>query len=181
MNEREFYDLCYDQYKHEQNQADAIYTRAGVLLPSLPVLGAIAYGLGRPELLVLCFTRIEIFSYLFGAILAFGCMGVSVLFLLLCLYPRRYQSLPPMADWEDWRQNFRTEFRKNDSEPDEEQIGEHCLGLLKEKVVAAQKDYARLNEIRRKHFQRAILLAALAICGIALEAFFHLFLHLQGV
>jgi len=181
MNEREFYKLCYDRYKHEQNQADYIYQRAGILLPSLPLLGAVAYKLGQSKLLTQTFTRVDTFVYVLATTGAFACLSVSVVFLILCIYPRRYESLPPMKQWENWRKDYRKKLAGSGEEPDEEKIGKRCLAFMKDKVVDAENDYCRLNEIRRKHFRRAILWAALAIGAIAVQALFHMLLHVQGI
>jgi hypothetical protein len=181
MNEREFYELCYDQYKHEQNQTDAIYQRAGILLTSLPILGAAAYKLGRPELLPQCLTDLAVFLHLLGAAGAFGCLAVSGVFLVISICPRSYQSLPPMAEWDAWRQKYREDLSKEGKEPDGEVLGNECLKLLTEKVVAAQSDYSRKNEIRRTSFQAAIISASIAMGAITVEGLFHLLLYYKGI
>jgi len=182
MNEREFYEVCYDRYKHEQSQADAIYQRAGILLPSLPILGAVAYGLGRADLLVRTFTRVDIFLYVLAAGSAFACLAVSIVFLYLCILPRRdYKSLPPMREWDNWRKDYRKKFADKGAQPDEDKIGIHCLEFLKDKIVDAENAYARLNEIRREHFRRAMLWTALGIGAVAFQAMFYMLLHLQGI
>ncbi len=64
---RDFYDLCYDQYKLEIDHADQIYQRAGVLLIVLPVLCGAAISVSRIDLLPRLFTRVDLFIYYIAA------------------------------------------------------------------------------------------------------------------
>jgi len=176
MNEREFYGVCYDRYRHEQNQTDAIYQRAGILLVSLPILGAVAYKLGEPELLAQTFTW-KLFFYMLGAGSAFTCLAASVVFLFLGILPRSYESLPPMKVWKDWRDDFRRRLSESKSGPDEERIGNEFITQIIPKIVDAEHDYCKKNERRRRHFRSSILWAAGALGGIGIEAFFHMLLH----
>ena len=178
MNEREFFDLCLERYRYEQNQADAIYQRVGLLLTSLPILGAVAYNLGRPDLIRETFARVDIFLYMVATGFAFVCLGTSMVFLIRCVYPRHYESLPPMLHWDGWRKDYRKQWKNE--KPDEDVIGSQFIALMKEKVVAAEKDYSKVNEIRRKWFQRAIFWAGLGAGAIALQAFFSLILYWEG-
>lgn len=183
MNERHFYEVCYDQYNHEQNQADLIYQRAGILIAALPVFGAIAYQLGRPDLLrcFLASPRVDVLLYLLATTVAFLFLALSVTFLMWSIFPRPYRSLPPMKEWADWREKSRKHFSETGEELDEEKIGQYMMGELRKKIVDAQNDYCQKNEKRRKHFRRAIFWTSLTIAAIGIEAFMHLVLYLQGV
>ena len=182
MNDEKFFEICFDQYRYEQNQADAIYQRAGILLTALPILGAIAYQLGRPDLVLIWFTRVDICVYLTAGAIAFIALAVGGTFTLLSICPRKqYKSLPPMQAWEDWRNKYRKDFDGKDKPSDEKAIGEASLQHMKEKVLEAEKTYALLNEKRRKYFQYAIFSIGVATAGVALQAFFHMLLYLQGI
>ena len=175
MNEREFYEVCYDRFKHEQSQADAIYQRASILLVSLPILGAGAYKLAQAALLSQTSASKLLFYALSGA--SAVCLAASGVFFALSVCPRRYESLPPMKKWKEWRDAFRGRFASSDAEPDEKKIGAECVAKMIEKIVDAEYDYYTKNEIRRRHFRRSILCATFAMVGIGIEAFFHVLLH----
>jgi hypothetical protein len=182
MNDEKFFEICFDQYRYEQNQADAIYQRMGILLTALPILGAIAYQLGRPDLIPIWSTQIYIFLYLTAGTIAFVAIAVGVAFMLLGVCPRtKYKSLRPMQSWEDWRNDYRKTLGSKDKPANEETIGEASLKEMKKKVLEAEKSYSRMNEKRRKYFQHAVFSTGIATAGVALEAFFHMLLYLQGI
>lgn len=83
-----------------------------------------------------------------------------------------------MLHWDGWRKDYRKQWKNE--KPDEDVIGSQFIALMKEKVVAAEKDYSKVNEIRRKWFQRAIFWAGLGAGAIALQAFFSLILYWEG-
>jgi hypothetical protein len=86
-----------------------------------------------------------------------------------------------MREWDNWRKDYRKKFADKGAQPDEDKIGIHCLEFLKDKIVDAENAYARLNEIRREHFRRAMLWTALGIGAVAFQAMFYMLLHLQGI
>ncbi|MFO8013101.1 MAG: hypothetical protein R6X20_07330 [Phycisphaerae bacterium] len=183
MNEREFYDLCYDQYKAEMAEAEGLYHRAGVLLAALPVLGAVAYGLGRVDLLARLLERVDIFLFHCAMATAFAALGVGVYYLIRCVYPRSdYQTLASMEKWQNWRVEFREWLaKKGEADDQDTKTGAEMLRALIPLVAVAQEKNATLNEKRRKQFQKSVRAAAVAIVAIGIQGLFRLILHLQGI
>ena len=107
MSDRDFYELCYEQYKREMDDADAIYKRSSSTLFALPVLFAAFYALGRTDLLPKCFLRVDIFFYYLASVIALFPLAVSVVMLFLAVRPRKkYKSLASMGVWQDWRTQY---------------------------------------------------------------------------
>jgi len=181
---RDFYELCYDQYKQEMQDADAIYQRAGVMLIVLPLLGTATLALGRIDILRLCFTRVDAFLYYFGSLVAMLGIASSAVFLFLCVYPRKYQTLASMKTWHKWREDYQQYLNKGgeagaSSDGDEPEAA--TMKHLCEKLVDAQPINAEINEKRRKAFKYSVLAAAIAFAAIGLQAFFYLILKIQGM
>ncbi|MDP6636150.1 MAG: hypothetical protein QGG42_14720 [Phycisphaerae bacterium] len=182
MNDEKFFEICFGQYRYEQQQADAIYQRAGILLTALPIIGAIAYKLGRPDLIPIWFSRVDIFLYLTAVTAAFGAVGTGTVFTILCICPRkRYGTLTLMQSWENWRNEYREKLDDKGNPPSEKEIGEGCLQRMKERILEAEKSHAALNERRRQYFKYTIFSIGAATAAIAFEAFFHMLLYLQGI
>jgi hypothetical protein len=181
MEEKEFFSFCIEQYREQQSQADAIYQRVGVLLAALPVLGAVAYKLGRPELLPITFTRVDIFLYIAFSFLTFIGIALSILFLVLSICPRTYKALPPMREWNEWRVKYGKNLSQAGEKAGDRIVSTECQEELKKKVIEAEEQYQHTNEARRKWFKGAILCAALSIGTLGLQATMHLMLYLQRI
>jgi hypothetical protein len=103
MTDKEFYDLCYDQYKFTFSQTDALYHRMGLLLTPQVVLGGVMVALGRPDLVAHVFERVDVFLYHLSMVAAFTSLFVSVGLLFRVAFPRQYQGLATMEEWMEWR------------------------------------------------------------------------------
>ncbi len=179
-----FYELCYDQYKQEMKDADTLYQRAGVMLVVLPLLGTATLALGRIDILKLCFTRVDTFLYCSTLLVAMLGVASSAVFLFLCVYPRKYQTLASMKAWHKWQEDYREYLNKSGEaaascEGDEPETA--TMKHLCRKLVDAQPINAAINEERRKAFKYSVLAAAIAFAAIGMQAFFYLILKIQGV
>jgi hypothetical protein len=180
MNEKDFFEVCYKRFVIAQEQSDSLYQRAGLLLTALAIVGAASYGIGRPELLPKIFVRIDVFFFLAFSAFTFVCLCVGVFFLILGITPRQYASLPPMREWESWRQEYRKILAGSGNKPNEDDVSRECLSRMKTQILDAECDHAKKNEIRRKHFRRAVLCCSLGFCGLAIQAFLRMILFVQG-
>jgi hypothetical protein len=180
---RDFYDLCYDQYKHEMSEAEGLYQKVGVILLVLPLLGTIMVALGRVDILHLGFMQVDVFLYYFASLVAVLALAASVVFLFYCVYPRQYKNIANMDVWHKWREDYQKHLSAH---------GEHATGELASidaamlanlclRLAEAQPVNAEINEKRRKAFKRSVQMAAIALAAIGVQALFCLALKLQGV
>jgi hypothetical protein len=181
---REFYDLCYDQYKLELEQAESLYQRAGVMLVALPALGAVAVTIGRIDILAKCFTRVDICLYYLGTATGLVTLAVSTIFLFLCVYPRQYKSVAGMDTWLGWREQYQDYLKKLQSGEKSQEAPPMDAAMIENmcpRLAEAQATNAGINEKRRKYFQRSVFWAALCLAAIGLQSVFALLLRVQGI
>lgn len=181
---RDFYQLCYDQYLQEMKEAEILYQRAGVMLVALPLLSTAAVALGRIDILKLCFTRVDTFLYYFAFVVAILSIAGSIVFLLLCVYPRKYETLATMDFWQKWREEYQkylSDTRRSAESGDTGELDTAMINNVCSKLVEAQPINARINEKRRKSFQKSVLMASVALASIGLQALMSLILKIQGV
>lgn len=181
---KDFYDLCYDQYKREMDEADRIYQKAGIMLVAIPLLSTIAITLGRIDIVKSSFVRIDIFIYYLALLVAIVSLAFSVYFLFKCIYPCQYATLANMNVWHKWREDYQN-YLKNGKESDKaNNFTESDLAMLRNictRLVEAQPKNAEINERRRKAFQLSVMASGIALVAIAVQAFFYLILKIQGV
>lgn len=175
---RDFYELCYDQYKAELDEAEKLYQKVGIMLIVLPVLSSLVVKLGRVDLLGQLFTRIDVFIYYLASFISLLLIAISVAFAIFCVYPRKYKRLGDLGDWQDWKEKYEAYIRKINAN---ETIDEAMMRDICPRLADAQTKNAPINEKRRQYFQKSVLLASLTTVPITIEAFFYLLLKIQGV
>jgi len=181
---RNFYELCYDQYKQEMSEADGIYQKAAVMLVVIPILAASIVKLGRIDILKLFCARVDVFFYYVSSLIAIVALVASITFLVICVYPRRYKTLANMDVWSKWRTDYQEYLKKGEEGENASNITELDKALFDNvcsRLVEAQPINAEINEKRRKAFRRSILAATIAIITIGLQVLFYLILIIQGV
>ncbi len=182
---RDFYELCYNQYKQEHADADSLYQKAGILLLVFPLLVTIMVKIGRQDIIRLVFIRIDVFFF-YLAIVA-GCLTVvgGVAFLFWSIYPRsKYKNIASMDHWLKWRQDYLKWLKDKKEKTESENEDATDLALFENinpLLAEAQSANSTLNEKRRKAFQRSVLMAAIALIFVGVQAVFYLILKLQGV
>jgi len=182
-DDRLFLDFCYDQYKIDLQDAETIYPRSSVLIGAITLLSGATVKLARLDLLVRWY---EAPLFFFTAV-STGLIALLVVFssasLLLAVYPRRYKRVAPMSKWREWREKYLeilTEENASQSASHSTTSGQ-CVEYLTSALTAAQAENASLNEIRRKHYQRAVLTSVLMTIGVLLLAILRFCLFLGGV
>jgi len=173
---RSFYELCYDPYKTELDEAEKLYQKVGVMLIILPVLSSLVVKLGRIDLLGQLFSRIDIFIYYLSFCISLLLIAVSVTFAIFCVFPRKYKRLGDLGDWQDWKEKYEAYIKKINAN---ETIDEAMMRDICPRLADAQTKNAPINEKRRRYFQKSVLLASLTTVPIAIEAFFYLLLKIQ--
>jgi hypothetical protein len=173
MEEKDFFTLCYDQYKNELSQADSIIQRGGLILNAQAIVGGAAIALGRAEAFSQFITRLDVFIYYTAAGLALASVLVSAAFLFYAVCPRGYPALAPMKEWESWRKGH---CGNAIARPDKE-----TLESLIRKTCESQAVNAASNERRRKAFGRAIIVVAVAMLLMSVEAVFRFILQVEGI
>lgn len=183
MSQR-FFDLCYDQYKEEMREADRLYQKAGVMLVVIPLLCAVTVKLGRIDILNLTFTRIDAFLYYLGSLGALLALATSAVFLLLCVFPRTYKRRASMDVWEQWRDAYGEYLNEREQSAESDGgvvLDSDTLENLRKRLVEALSRNESINEKRRKAFKWSVMMAAIALAAVALQALFALLLRVQGV
>lgn len=181
---RDFYELCYDQYKQEMSESDRIYQRVGVMLVAIPLLGAVTVKLGRIDMLESCFKRVDIFFYYFASLTTIIALAVGVVFLFLCAYPRQYKTLANMDVWYKWREDYKKYLKDKEKGDKSEANSELDLALFENicpRLVEAQPINAEINEKRRKAFQGSIKAMVIAVVAVGFQSLFHLIIIIQGI
>jgi hypothetical protein len=173
MEDKEFFTLCYDQYKNELYQADNIIQRAGLILSAQAIIGGAAIALGRADAFSQFFTRLDVFFFYTAGGLALACVLVSATFLFIAVCPRGYPALAPMKDWESWRKSL---CGTTSAPPDKE-----VLESLIKKSCESQAANAASNERRRTAFKRAIIAVGVAMLLMSAEAVFRFILQVEGI
>ena len=185
MSSRDFYDLCYDLYKREMDDADVIYQRSSSTLFALPILFASFYALGRTDLLPKCFSRVDIFFYYLASVTAMLPLAVSVVMLFLAVCPcKKYKSLASMGVWQDWRtqyQEYLTNRQGNDQSQDPSALDAAMIENICPRLAEAQTNNAPINEKRRGYLRSSVLWAAVGMIGIGLQAILYFILKIQGI
>ena len=175
---RHFYELCYDQYKTELDEAEKLYQKVGVMLIVLPVLSSVIVKLGRVDLLDQLFICNEVFIYYLACCLSLLLILLSVVFAILCVCPRKYKRLGDLGGWQNWKEKYE-EYVKTANLY--ETVDEALVRDICPRLADAQTKNAPINEKRRQYFQKSVLVASLAAVQIAIQAFFYLLLEIQGV
>lgn len=183
MSDR-FFELCYDQYKLEMEQADAIYQRAGVMLVALPILGAASLSLGRIDLVARAFERVDVFIFHVVTLATLAGLATSIAFLFICIYPRRYESLASTDAWHQWREDYQNHMNEHSGDAEKvagEALDQATFEQICPRLVAAQPINARINETRRIAFRRSVMSGAVAVGFLGAQAITHIVLKLQGI
>lgn len=181
---RDFYELCYDQYKHEMSETDNLYQKAGVMLVVIPLLGTLMVTLGRLNILNLCFIRIDVFLFYLAFLIASVTLVTSMVFLFLCVCPRQYKTLADMDVWQKWIKKYQEHLNNKEQSAEDRTSAELDAAMFENlcpKLAEAQSINAEINEKRRKAFKRAIQMAAIALVAVGTQAIFSIILQIQGV
>lgn len=178
---KDFYELCYRQYEFENKETDQIYQRVSFVLVFLSLLGTLVYKLGRIDIFDQLFIRIDVFLYYMFILIELICLVMSVTFGILFVLPRKsqYKTIASMNLWQKWRNDYK-EYLKQTGEQ-AEKLDEALLCEITDKLAEAQANNAPINEKRRQYFYRCVLMAALGIIPLSLQALFYLLLKLQGI
>jgi len=184
MNDKEFFDFCYDQYKTELADADLLYQRAGILLTGLAVLGGLIAALIRLEYVVDTFHRLDIGAYYICAAASVLSLTCSAGFLVAVLIPRRYSRIAPVKAWKEWRAVYGSILTSDDvtaEERNREALAIETHTLLLDNIAKAQSENAPQNQARMKHFTSSVKWTSIAVVCMVLLALARLAIYVRGV
>lgn len=178
---KEFFELCYRQYEFEMKETNQIYQKVSIVLVFLSILGTLIYNLGRIDIFTQLFSRVDVFLYYLFIMISLLLLGVSVFFAVLFILPRKkkYMTITSMKLWQKWRNDYALYQKQTGSESEE--MGIAFFQEITDKLVEAQANNAPLNEERRQHFYRCVLIASIAVIPVSLQALFYFLIKLQGV
>jgi hypothetical protein len=181
---RDFFELCYDQYKIEMEDADRIYQRGGVMLAVLPLLTASLISLGRIDLMPYLFSNWAISIYYFFVVCGLFSLSVSTYFIVRSLFPQKYKTLANMDAWLKWRQDYEAYLIENqpgNAANRNKKTDDAMMADLTKRLVEAQPRNATINERRRGFFTLSLKAAAIGLVAIAGQAAFYLILVIKGI
>jgi len=178
---KDFFELCYDQYKFEMAETDQIYQRVSFVLVFLSLLGTIVYKLGRIDIIKQIFIRVDIFLYYLAIFMAVLFLIASITFGILFVLPRKgkYKTLASMDMWQKWRKDY-TDYLGRLDNPNEK-LDDAWFREITNKLAEAQANNAPINEKRRQYFYRCVLMAAFGTIPVLIQVTFYLLLKIQGV
>ena len=172
MNDKEFKDFCYDQYKIELDDAERMYQKISILIGVLALLFGVAAKLFPLALLSSHKFSIPLVLLMIFSIAALVLLTISLLYLIHAGYPRDYQRIAPTQKWEEWRQKCLQHYAKNCTS-DEELLktvnAEFSSNFIKS-LANAQCINVPVNELRGKSYQRAMLFSVVSLAAILLMA-----------
>jgi len=178
----DFFTLCYDQYKQEMNDADWLYQKVSFMVIVIPLLGTFMVKLGRIDILNLAFLRCDVFAFYLFTVMAAISLTVSVIFLVMSVYPRHYKTLADMAVWSTWRDDYLKYLSENEKRNGgDESIETTLVKNIEKRLIESQPINAKINERRRKAFKKSILFSSIALSALGIQAFFYLVLKIQGI
>ncbi len=183
MNDRDFYDFVYDQYKSAFDVSNELYQRASTVLTALVVVGGGVIAIGRTDLIRSLFDRVDVFFYHLFAASGFVCVVVAVAHLLGAVTPRDYPKVSNLAAWRKWRQDcLENDTKSEASEQSCETRHEATCreGMLDRMIDAADKANA-INQTRLVCIKEAIRLTAFGAAALAGQALMSFLLKLQGI
>ena len=177
-----FYELCYDQYCREMDEAGSMSQKGSIMLLVIPALTTAMVAIGRIDLLCVALERVDIFLYHAACSAGAVSLAISLVYLFKCIIPHKYDSLHNMAAWSDWRTDYK-KFMSEEHQPSEgeEQMDQVTLERLCERLNEAQPANAKINEGRRQALRKSVLWSAIASAAIALEGIMFLLLRIQGI
>jgi len=178
---KEFFELCHKQYEFELKETDQIYQRISFVLVFLSLLGTLIYTLGRIDIFDQIFIRIDVFLYYLSIGLAFSFLAGSMVFAIMFILPRKgkYKTIASMNLWQKWRDDYNEYLKQSDEQ--EEKPDDALLREITDKLAEAQANNAPINEKRRQYFYKCVLMAAIGIIPVSIQAFFYLLIKLQGI
>lgn len=160
MNDREFFDLCYDQYKYELEEINAIYQRVGVILPAQVGLGAAVIALASDDSVHKVLTGIPAICYYGGGICALVTVVLSLGLVVASVWPRKCANLATMNEWKSWRDSVSETPLTGEQDGYQNRTAE--LRALMDATCEAQKKNAAINENRRRLFKCSVVAGAVA-------------------
>jgi len=179
---RAFYELCYDLYKREMDEATSYYQKAGVLLGVIPLIGASIVAQLRLDVVNLISQRVDVVLYFLGVLLAAGALSASVVYLFFCVFPRQYRTLANMDVWQQWFEEYEDYLQKlGDGTVDSEKLDSALFQNVCPRLAEAQPINAKINQKRHGAFATSIRMAAIAIAATGVQTFFGVVLRVRGI
>jgi len=176
MTDKEFFDICYDQYKSELEQCEAIYQRAGFVLTAESIVGGAAIVLGSAEPFGMFFKRIDVTAYYLLAAASLLLVMISVTCLFFSVHPRKYPALAALEEWQKRRKQLLSAQSATGTASGESQFVEEITTRVCESDVSSKVT----NEKRRRMFKFSLLTVGLATLFMCLEAVFRFVLQVEG-
>jgi hypothetical protein len=161
MDEKAFFDLCYEEYKIESSKTLSIYTVASLALTVLTGLGVAFAALARSDWLHGFATVPEVFLYYLSLFVGFGVLLAAFFHLQRSIVPvHGYKTLRKVAD-------LRSELGF-DNKPSGD-----GYRVVTGYLCTAHSANQEINERRRRCLRRAMRCIACGTLILFVTAFFH--------
>ena len=184
MDDKQFFEFAYDEYKADLALALSLYQRAGILLTAEVVLGGAAASLCRLDLLPRWSERTDILLMQVASAAVILCLMAGVTFLFAAAWPRDYPKLTKIVFWRQWRKEYWSTLVEDDSKAEErnrEALANATLEALVDRLADAQGVAAYTNQRRLQAFRWGTCCLALAVVALCVQSGFALLLKLKGI
>ena len=184
MDDKEFFDFAYEEYKAELALAYSLHQRAGILLTAIVIVGGAAAAIARIELLGQTAPQWRVLCLHLATLFVVASLIAGVVFLFVTTLPRDYPKLGKAFFWCQWRQRYRAMLV--DDDPDDDQRNQSALAsatleAILQQVADAQTTAAWMNQKRLRSFYNGVCCLSVAVIGLGIEGLFAVLLKMKGV
>jgi len=160
----DFYHTCFQHYRLEFEDAEALYQRLNPLLATQAVLWAVLVTVSRVEVFRRVFDSPAFTAYCSFQLVAALTLGGSLLLLFAVAFPRQYSTLASLGKWASWKEDY-ARFRAQSAVNTEDTAEMDFDAVFEKSIISAMLDAqvvnARINERRRRFFKYAVFLLAI--------------------
>lgn len=184
LNDEKFCDLVYREYRAEHAEIENVYKRYQVAVASIAALGAILGATTKPELLSLCWTRIDVFLYYLFAGLTGMCLVASGGCLIASIMPREFQTLNRLESWQRWRADYRDELAQLGYGGDDRSLVDAAVARATceqatQRLAEATDWNVTKNRMKMKWFNYCFYLTVLSVALLGLQVVMQAILFLN--
>lgn len=183
MENSDYFKFCHDAFRNEFRERDHFYTKYALLTPAVIVLGTVVVRVGRLDILPQLFERVDYFALYFGALFALLSLSTAILLLMVSLFPREYESMGELKEYDLWRAQVREVLESSEEEYAEDEIETIVSAVTRSELTRRMNDATAfnfgMNAQRAMYYNWALYMVSAAIILLAIELLASLAIHVQ--
>ncbi len=184
MNNKDFCELFYKEYRAGQALTEDIYKRYQFAVASIALLGGVVGAFSRGDLLSLFWVRLDVAAYYSLLGLSVGSLACASVCLVVSITPRVFRRLDNLEKWNKWRDGYRQElvdsnYAAGDHELIDRAVESMTCEGVRERLADAADWNTVLNRTKLRWFHMAFYFTAAAVGCVALQALMHVVLFLN--